>query len=214
MLGAAVNIVGAIIQCSSFSLGQLIVGRLIAGLGFGALAATAPNWQSECAGPAHRGEAVLYESLFISGGLATSGWINFGMSHVESSASWRFPLGFPIILATLVIIGVQFMPESPRWLVQRGRVEEARQTLSALEDLPEEHETITEAIREMEYSLALAGETRFRDVVKMGKERFFHRTLLACTVTCFQQMCGINALGMCCDSPRHGYCRESNRGYC
>jgi len=72
MLGAAcVNTVGAIIQCSSFSLGQLIVGRFIAVLGFSALAATAPNWQSECAGPAYEGEAVLYESLFISGGLAT-----------------------------------------------------------------------------------------------------------------------------------------------
>jgi len=72
------------------------------------------------------------------------------------------------------------MPESPHWLVQRRKVEEARQTLSALEDLPEEHKTIAEAIREMECSLALAGETRFRDVLKMGKERFFHRIYLAC----------------------------------
>lgn len=119
MLGASINIVGAIIQSSSFSLAQLIVGRLVSGLGFGALAATAPNWQSECSNAAHRGEAVLFESLFISGGLAISGWVNFGMSHVKSSASWRFPLALPILFCVMVITGIQFMPESPRWLVQK-----------------------------------------------------------------------------------------------
>lgn len=56
MLEAAINIVGAVIQSSSYALGQLIVGRLISGLGFGTLTATAPNWQSDCsqAGPASR----------------------------------------------------------------------------------------------------------------------------------------------------------------
>jgi MFS family permease len=72
MLGAAINVVGAVIQSSSYTLGQLIVGRLISGLGFGALTATAPNWQSECSKAQHRGSAVLLEGLFISAGLATA----------------------------------------------------------------------------------------------------------------------------------------------
>ena len=72
MLGAAINIVGAILQSSSYSLGQLIVGRLVSGLGFGALTATAPNWQSECSKAQHRGSVVLLEGLFISAGLATA----------------------------------------------------------------------------------------------------------------------------------------------
>lgn len=72
MLGAAINIIGAILQSSSYSLGQLIVGRLVSGLGFGALTATAPNWQSECSKAHHRGSVVLLEGLFISAGLATA----------------------------------------------------------------------------------------------------------------------------------------------
>ena len=44
MLGVFVSCIGSILECSSFSLGQLIVGRLITGLGFGAVTATAPNW--------------------------------------------------------------------------------------------------------------------------------------------------------------------------
>ena len=72
MIGAALNTVGAILQASSFSLGQLIVGRVVSGLGFGALSATAPNWQSECSKAEHRGSVVILESLFISLGLGRS----------------------------------------------------------------------------------------------------------------------------------------------
>ena len=82
---------------------QLIVGRLVAGLGFGAIAATAPNWQSECSSASHRGAAVLFEGLFISAGLAVQGWINLGMSFSQGSVSWRFPLALPIVWASLVL---------------------------------------------------------------------------------------------------------------
>jgi MFS family permease len=72
MIGATLNIVGSILQASSFSLGQLIVGRIVSGLRFGALSATAPNWQSECSKAEHRGSVVILESLFISLGLGRS----------------------------------------------------------------------------------------------------------------------------------------------
>lgn len=63
------NTIGSILQASSFSLGQLIVGRIVSGLGFGALTATTPNWQSECSKAENRGSVVILESLFISLGL-------------------------------------------------------------------------------------------------------------------------------------------------
>jgi len=72
MIGASLNIIGSILQASSFSLGQLIVGRIVSGIGFGALTATAPNWQSECSKAEHRGAVVILESLFISLGLGRS----------------------------------------------------------------------------------------------------------------------------------------------
>ena len=82
MLGAFINIIGAIIQSTSFELAQLIIGRLVSGLGFGALTATAPNWQSECSRAKHRGSVVLLEGLFISMGLATAAWINVSTSPI------------------------------------------------------------------------------------------------------------------------------------
>ncbi|KAJ7865482.1 general substrate transporter [Mycena olivaceomarginata] len=113
MLGAVVTTIGSILQCSAFSFAQLIVGRFICGLGFGAISATAPNCRA-----GHRGIVVMLGGLFFSAGLATSAWINFGFSHTTGSISWRFPLAF----------------SCPRWLVKVGRIEEARHVLAALDD--------------------------------------------------------------------------------
>lgn len=61
-LGAIVHIVGVILQASSFSLAQLIVGRFITGLGFGALSATAPNWYVQHA--LHFALGTLYPNFY------------------------------------------------------------------------------------------------------------------------------------------------------
>ena len=192
--GCIVAIIGYILQSSSYSLGQLIVGRLVAGLGFGAVTATAPNWQSECADASHRGAAVLFEGLFISAGLAIQGWINLGLSFSEGSVSWRFPLALPIVFALIVLSTVRLFPESPRWLLKKGRVEEARVALSALEDAPSDSKEIQEVQEEIITSLEIAGKGRFSDIFRNGEERLFHRACLAAAGQCFQQMGGINAL--------------------
>lgn len=194
MLGAAIDIIGALLQSTSFSLGQLIVGRLVTGIGFGALSATAPIWQSECSQAAHRGAAVMFESLFISLGLAIVAWIEVGLSYSTSEVSWRFPLAFGAFFAILVIIMTPLMPESPRWLVKKGRIEEAKATLSALADSDINSTEIADEIEEIQESLRISGEGGFRDLLSNGPERLFHRTCIAASACAFQQFCGINAL--------------------
>lgn len=194
-LGALIDIIGAILQSTSFSLGQLIVGRLVAGLGFGALSATAPNWQSECSKSSHRGATVVLESVFISGGLALSAWTNLGMSFVETSASWRFPLAMSAFWALIVLTIVPTFPESPRWLVLHGRKEEAREVLSALEDLPSHDPVVEASLAEISESVAIAGQGRFLDLLKNGELRLLNRMCLAFCGQMFQQLSGINALG-------------------
>ena len=195
MLGAIISIFGAVIQASSFSLAQLIVGRLVAGLGFGALTATAPNWQSEIAGTSHRGALVMMEGVFLGCGIAIGAWVDFGMSHATGDVAWRFPLALSAFWALLVLTVIHSLPESPRWLLRNGRVEEAKQVLSVLRNVDEDSEGIHFAINEMETSLAITGEGRFRDVFTNGPQRLFHRTCLAFCVQMFQQMTGVNALG-------------------
>ncbi|KFZ03575.1 hypothetical protein V502_10829 [Pseudogymnoascus sp. VKM F-4520 (FW-2644)] len=198
MLGAFINIVGAIIQSTSFGLPQLIIGRLVSGLGFGALTATAPNWQSECSRAKHRGSAVLLEGLFISMGLATAAWINFGMSHATGSVTWRFPMALSALWSIIVLFTVPNMPESPRWLIKKGLVEEAREVLGALGDVGPNSEQVDADVQEIEESLLITGRGNFRDIFRPSEQRLFHRACLAACGQMFQQMrtfqSGINAL--------------------
>ncbi|KAJ7717524.1 putative MFS sugar transporter [Mycena maculata] len=195
MLGSVVTCIGSILQCSSFSFAQLIVGRLITGLGFGAISATAPNWQTECSRAGHRGFVVMLEGLFISGGLVISAWLNFGLSFTTGGVSWRFSLAFPCVFAIIVFFSTPCWPESPRWLVKKGRIEEARNVLSALDDVPLDSPVIAEELREIEISLQETGKGKFRDIFRNGPGRFANRAFIAATTQCFQQMSGINVLG-------------------
>jgi len=69
LTGACIMIVGAIIQTASFGLAQLIVGRIVTGIGNGMNTGTIPVWQSEMAPPAQRGFLVLFEGALITAGI-------------------------------------------------------------------------------------------------------------------------------------------------
>ncbi|KAJ7785637.1 putative MFS sugar transporter [Mycena metata] len=195
MLGALVTTIGSIIQSSAFSLAQLTVGRVISGLGFGLISVAAPNWQAECSRASHRGFVIMLEGLFNSAGLATAAWINYGLSHTTGGVSWRFSLAFPCVYSMMIFFSVSFWPESPRWLVKKGRIDEARHVLAALDDVPFDSPDIVQEVREIQISLEETGKGSFRDIFRNGSGRFGNRAFIAAAAQCFQQMCGINVLG-------------------
>lgn len=71
-IGAIIMTIGAALQCTSYSLAQLIIGRIVTGLGNGFITATVPTWQSECAKAEHRGALVMFEGALITGGICIS----------------------------------------------------------------------------------------------------------------------------------------------
>lgn len=75
----------------------------------------------------------------ITGGICLSYWLDFGFSFLDpSTIAWRFPIGFQIFFALLILLFVLELPESPRWLILKGQEDEAMSVLSALSDLPRE----------------------------------------------------------------------------
>lgn len=79
----------------------------------------------------------MIEGALITGGIAFSYWLDFGFSYLEpSSISWRFPLGFQIFFALIILLFILELPESPRWLILRGQDTEALEVLAALSDKP------------------------------------------------------------------------------
>ena len=79
-LGSSIMVVGAALQCSSFTLAQLITGRLVTGFGNGLNTSTGPTWQSECSKSHRRGMLVMIEGALITGGICISYWLDVRIS--------------------------------------------------------------------------------------------------------------------------------------
>ncbi|CAL5873598.1 uncharacterized protein PFLUO_LOCUS7879 [Penicillium psychrofluorescens] len=194
MLFAAgiVVIVGVILQATPFSLPQLIVARIITGLGVGAFTGTAPMYVSECASANARGRMVLMQGFFAIGGIVLATWIEFGLFFAkDSQANFRFPIALQALFAIIVVSLIMFLPESPRWLVKRDRMENAREVLSALEDMPEDSELVNQELDVIRETY-LEEKENSASLFTMGPERLFHRLCLAIFVALLAQMTGVN----------------------
>lgn len=113
----------------------LAVARLLTTVGMNT--STVPTWQSETSKSHRRGQMVMIEGAIIVFGVMISYWIDLGLSFAEHNpVSWRFPIAFQILLAIIILIFIPGLPESPRWLVLKGRDDEAVTVLAALSDLP------------------------------------------------------------------------------
>ena len=114
LVGTTIMTVGAILQISAFSVAQMIVGRIVAGIGNGINTATAPVWQSETSSVKWRGKLVVIEMILNIAGFSLSNWMTYGFSFVGGPISWRFPLAFQLIFIFVLYSTVPWLPESPR----------------------------------------------------------------------------------------------------
>lgn len=192
-IGLGLSLVSLAIEASSYSLAQFVVGRFLVGVSIGTISAAVPVWQTECSETKHRGALVIIEGVSIAWGIALSEWFSWALSTAPNSANWRVPLIIPSIFAMIAMSGLLFMPESPRWLIRKGRVQEARSILARLRDVDDNDPQVNAEVANIEVSLAeIKGS--LKDLVHNGKERVFNRTIIAMTGQMFQQMCGISAL--------------------
>lgn len=190
-----ISVIGVILMASSFQFAQFIVARLVLGVGTGGYLATVPVWQSEISKSNKRGSHVVADGIFIGAGTALALFIDFGLFFVnENSVAWRFPLAFQIVFSLIVMTSIIFFPESPRWLMKKGREDEAREILAVFLDTDPWSEEVNRDVRDIVHSLAIAGSGKFSDMLKMGEQRLLHRTILAASGQMFQQMCGINLI--------------------
>jgi sugar porter (SP) family MFS transporter len=145
IVGAAIIfIVGAILAAVAPSAAMLIAARVVLGLGIGAASALVPVFIAEVAPPESRGRLVAVNQLLITIGIVAAYAVGYAFT---SSHNWRAMFAVGAIPAIGLGIGMLFLPESPRWLVTRGREEQARRVLSRIRR-PESIDAELDAIKQ------------------------------------------------------------------
>src|SRR6516165_9913377 len=129
MAAAALFAVGALIAAGMTATWILVAARLVLGLAIGVAAVTAPLYIAEAAPLAIRGALVATYQLAITFGLLVS-YLS-GLA-ITGDGTWRAMFALGAVPGLLFLVGLTFLPESPRWLVLKGYLDRARASLQRL----------------------------------------------------------------------------------
>ncbi|KAF7343307.1 General substrate transporter [Mycena venus] len=194
-LSGLIWVIGSILQCASVNRGMLVVGRIISGISIGLASSVVPIYQAEVTVPHLRGRLVSLQQWSITWGILIQYFIQFGCSYIDGVASFRIPWGLQMIPAIVLTIGMQTFPESPRWLFDHEREDEALQVLA---DLHAGGDKTNELVR-LEYEEIRAqviferteGAKSYTDLLKPGIPR---RVFLGCSLQMWSQLTGMNVM--------------------
>ncbi|KAI6091607.1 general substrate transporter [Hypoxylon rubiginosum] len=123
--GGIVIIVGMIIISTSGTIPQFVVGRFVLGVGIAIMTVAAPAYAVEISPPHWRGRATGFYNCGWFGGSIPAAAVVYGCNKIDNDYSWRIPLIVQALACLVVITGVWFIPESPRYLMANGREAEA-----------------------------------------------------------------------------------------
>lgn len=133
MLGTClVQIVGAVVQVSSGTVAQFIVGRVLVYVAVGLVENVVPTYQSEISPSQLRGFFVGSIQLCLTAGALVAGIVNEFMSRKLTDAGWMIATGIQAIPAAVIILLLFLTPVSPRWLVSKDRYDDALKELRKL----------------------------------------------------------------------------------
>ncbi|PPJ53828.1 hypothetical protein CBER1_03233 [Cercospora berteroae] len=199
MIGSIVFILGSALQTGAQNLGFIYSGRAIAGIGVGFLVMIVPLYQAEISHPTTRGRLTGLQQFMIGNGAIVAVYCTYGTNkNLEEFDNnvWRIPLGIQMVPAGILALLILLFPESPRWLMDRDKPEEALATLARLHSrgdtndafVQAEFQQITNQIQEERRS----GVSGYKD--PLTKRSSLRRVILVTAIQASVQMTGVSAV--------------------
>ncbi|KAI7494751.1 general substrate transporter [Hortaea werneckii] len=191
------NVIGRNNQNCISSYWQMFVARIIAGIGVGLSTVSVPILQSETLPARNRGAMLVIQSALINAGVAIASWLTFATLFSNSSLQWRFPIAMQVFFSAIVLALCFFIPETPRWLVSRGRHEEARAVIAQLADTTEDDLLVEGQLQEILDNVKEENlnETSWSDTFhNKTPMRNLHRVVLGMGPYMMNQWSGINSI--------------------
>jgi sugar porter (SP) family MFS transporter len=180
---AILFIIGAIGTALAPTPTLLAIGRVIVGVAIGIASFTAPLYISEVSPPASRGKLVSLNQLMITLGIVVSYLADYGLADKEA---WRWMFGLAAIPALILLIGMFFVPESPRWLMGRSQEDQARAVLQRIRESGD----VNAELAEIKADLSLQ-ESGWRELLNPSLRR---PLIIGIGLAIFQQFTGINTV--------------------
>ena len=166
---------------------SLLFFRFIGGLGIGGSSVLGPMYIAEIAPAKWRGRLVGFFQFNIVAGILLAYFSNYVVGTMSLGAvEWRWKLGVAAAPAALFFIVLFMIPRSPRWLVKKGRVAEARRVLEIIGE-----ENVEGALRDI---VASVGLDHGRGNEPLLSRKFAFPVFLAVSIAMFNQLSGINAI--------------------
>lgn len=180
---AILFIIGAIGTALAPTTTWLAIGRVVVGIAIGVASFTAPLYISEVSPPQVRGKLVSLNQLMITIGIVVSYLADYGLSGARA---WRWMFGVAAVPALILVIGLIFVPESPRWLMSRGLTERAREILKRIR----QSSSVDAELAEIEQSLQKQ-EGGLREIFSAAVRPAL---VVGIGLAIFQQFTGINTV--------------------
>lgn len=183
-------IIAVIIEVTSNSYWQVVIGRFCNGIPQGLAATMLPIYQSECAPASCRGGLISIYTWFVDIGAVTATGIVYNTWSRKDSGSYKIVMGIQIIYPLLILVTLPFLPETPRYLCMKGREDEALQVLTSLR---KDSEQATLELEDIKVSLNIhVDESSWVDLFKGSNLR---RTIIALVIPTVETWQGLSFIG-------------------
>ncbi|KAM0748324.1 MFS monosaccharide transporter [Meredithblackwellia eburnea MCA 4105] len=186
---------GVALQTAGTTLPRFVLGRVFAGIGLGGTSTLVPMYQSECAPKAIRGAIVAAYQWMITIGLLIASVVVNATKDRQGPSSFQIPIGLQFIWAVILGGGLAFLPESPRYLIMKGRDEEAMKALARMSgdstDSPAVATEFSEIAANIHHQRSV-GSGSYADCFSMGPGKNALRVGTGIGLQALQQLTGIN----------------------